>query len=111
VLYARADTAGIFARSLAGGAAGPEERLVEDYIYPPSAGFEPVAGGFYYVSYSPGGQARAIRFYDDALRGARDVASVPPDAAVIWGLAVSPDGRELLFGAPTSRADIVLLEF
>jgi len=111
VLYARPDAPGIFARSLAGGAAGPEERLVEDYAVPPSAGFEPVAGGFYYVGYTPGGQARAIRFYDDVLRTARDVAPLPPSAAYVWGVTVSPDGRELLFGAPTLGADIVLLEF
>jgi hypothetical protein len=111
VLYARNNAPGIFARSLAGGPGSPEERLVEDYVYPPSAGFEPVAGGFYYVSYTPAARARAIRFYDDALRSAHDVAPVPRNAPVVWGLTVSPDGREILFGAPSSRADIVLLEF
>ena len=98
-------------RLLADGAASTEERLVEGYAFPPSAGFEPVAGGFYYVGYAPGGQARAIRFYDDALRTARDVAPLLPSAVIVWGVTVSPDGRELLFGAPTSGADIVLLEF
>jgi len=29
----------------------------------------------------------------------------------VFGVTVSPDGRELLFGAPTLGADIVLLEF
>jgi hypothetical protein len=111
VLYARSDAPGIFARALAGGPTSPEERLVDDYVYPPSAGFEPVAGGFYYVSYTPAAQARAIRFYDEARRSAHDVAPVPANAPVVWGLTVSPDGRELLLGAPSSRADIVLLEF
>jgi len=111
VLYARSDAPGIFARSLAADAVGPEERLVDDYVYPPSAGFQPVAGGFYYVSYAPAGQARAIRFYDETLRSAHDVAPVPANASVVWGLTVAPDGRELLFGAPTSSADVVLLEF
>jgi Tol biopolymer transport system component/DNA-binding winged helix-turn-helix (wHTH) protein len=108
LLYARPDAPGIFARSVHG---GPEERLVEDYAYPPSAGFQPVQGGFYYVSYTPDARARAFRFYDDVQRSAHDVAPVPANAGVVWGLTVSPDGRELLFGAPAARADIVLLEF
>jgi Tol biopolymer transport system component/DNA-binding winged helix-turn-helix (wHTH) protein len=112
VLYTRSDQPGIFARSLEGDVAGnPEEHVVEDYAFPPSAGFQPVAGGFYYVSYGPDARARAVRFYDDALRAARDVAPLPADADAVWGLSVSPDGRELLLGAPSTGADIVQLEF
>jgi hypothetical protein len=112
LLFARGDQPGIFARSLAGDVAtNPEERLVEDYAYPPSAGVAPVVGGFYYVSYTPDGRARALRFYDDELRSARDVVLLPPNAERVWGLTVSPDGTEILFGAPQSGADIVLLEF
>ena len=80
-------------------------------MFPPSAGFQPVEGGFYYVSYTTDARARAFRFYDDARREARDVAPVPPGTDRVWGLTVSPNGREILFGAPTTGADIVLLEF
>jgi hypothetical protein len=112
LLYTRLDQSGIFARSLTGNVAtNPEERLVEDYAYPPSAGFQPVAGGFYYVGYTPDAQARALRFYDDELRSARDIALLPPSAELVWGVTVSPDGAEVLFGAPRSGADIVQLEF
>jgi Tol biopolymer transport system component/DNA-binding winged helix-turn-helix (wHTH) protein len=112
VLYMRVDQTGIFARSLEGDVAtNPEERLVEDYAFPPSAGFQPVEGGFYYVGYTPDAQARALRFYDDELRSARDIALLPPSAELVWGVTVSPDGTELLFGAPRVGADIVKLEF
>jgi Tol biopolymer transport system component/DNA-binding winged helix-turn-helix (wHTH) protein len=112
LLYTRFDRLGIFARSLSGDVAvNAEEQLVEDYAYPPSAGFEPVDGGFYYVGYTSDGRARAVRFYDDAQRSARDIALLPQNAELVWGLTVSPDGTEILFAAPQSGADIVLLEF
>ena len=50
-------------------------------------------------------------------RGVPPAEPWPPhrDAAVeryfVFGVTVSPDGHELLFGAPTLGADIVLLEF
>ncbi len=112
ILYSKLDRPGIYTRSLAGDiASNPEERLVEDYGLPPSAALQPVVGGFYYASYSRAGWARALRFYDDVQRTARDIALLPGDADLVWGVTVSPDGRELLFGAAKSGADIVLLEF
>jgi Tol biopolymer transport system component/DNA-binding winged helix-turn-helix (wHTH) protein len=112
LLYSRLNEPGIFTRSLAGDvASNPEERLVDDYPYPPSAALHPVEGGFYYASYTPAARARALRFYDDAQHAARDIAPLPPNADLVWGVTVSPDGRELLFGAAKSGADIVLLEF
>ena len=112
ILYSKLDRPGIYTRSLAGDiASNPEERLVEDYGLPPSAALQPVVGGFYYASYSSAGRARALRFYDDVQRTARDIALLPGDADLVWGVTVSPDGRELLFGAARSGADIVLLEF
>jgi hypothetical protein len=70
-----------------------------------------VADGFFYVGLSPDGEPRAIRFYDYALREARDIAPAP--AQVALGLTASPDNRELLLagvaGAP--ETDVVVLEF
>ncbi len=102
---------GLFARSLAGDVAtNPEEQLVDDYRYPASGGFQPLDDGIMYVSYSDD-RARALRFYDFATGRGTDVASIPAEAAVVWGIAVSPDGRELLYTLPTSGADLIRLEF
>jgi Tol biopolymer transport system component len=112
LLYVRPNQPGIFVRSLVGDvASNPEERLVADYAHPPSHGIQPVEGGFYYVGYTPDGRARAVRFFDDATGAATDVAPVPANADVVWGLTVSRDERELLFGAPDLGADLVQLEF
>lgn len=112
LLYVRSNEPGIFARSLEGDvASNPEELLVADYAHPSSHSLQPVEGGFYYVGYTPGARARALRFYDEATRTATDIAPVPAGADVVWGLTVSPDERELLFGAPGPDADLVLLEF
>ena len=110
LFYAKHNQLGIFARSLEGDvASNPEERVVDDYYLAPSAGFQPVENGIFYAGYTPDGRARALRFFDYAQRAAQDIALLP--AVTIWGLAVSPDQRELLYAAPESAADLVLLEF
>jgi Tol biopolymer transport system component/DNA-binding winged helix-turn-helix (wHTH) protein len=112
LLYVRSNEPGIFARSLEGEvASNPEVLLVADYAYPSSHSFLPVEGGFYYVGYTPDARARALRFYNDATGAATDIAPVPAGADAVWGLAVSPDERQLLFGAPGPDADLLLLEF
>jgi hypothetical protein len=112
LLYVHPNEPGIFARSLEGDVAtNVEEHLVVDYAYPPSHSLQPVEGGFYYVGYTPDGRARALRFYDDATGAATDIAPVPASAEVVWGLTASPDGPEILFGAPERGADLVQLEF
>jgi Tol biopolymer transport system component/DNA-binding winged helix-turn-helix (wHTH) protein len=112
IFYMRRGEAGIFARSLVGDVAtNPEKRLVDDYWYPPSAGFQAVDDGIFYVSYSSTGRARALRFYDAASGRASDVAPLPAEAGSVWGITVSPDERELLYTVPGSGFDLVALEF
>jgi dipeptidyl aminopeptidase/acylaminoacyl peptidase len=112
ILYAKPNEFGIFARALAGDVANnPEQRLVDDYWFPPSAGFQPVEQGIFYVGYTPSGRARALRFFDYAQGTAKDIAPLPPHALVVWGLTVSPDHREVLYAIPEAGADLVLLEF
>jgi hypothetical protein len=89
----------------------PEALLVADYAHPSSHSLLPVEGGFYYVGYTPDARARALRFYDEATGTATDIVPVPTSAGVVWGLTVSPDEQQLLFGAPGPVADLVLLEF
>ena len=112
IFYMHRAEPGIFARSLEGDvAANPEERLVDDYQRPPSGGFQPLDDGIVYVSYSTDSRARALRFYDFATGNSTDIAAVPAEAGVVWGIAVSPDGRELLYTLPTSGVDLIQLEF
>jgi Tol biopolymer transport system component/DNA-binding winged helix-turn-helix (wHTH) protein len=112
IFYMHRAEPGIFARSLEGDVAtNPEERLVDDYQRPPSGGFEPLDDGIVYVGFSTDGRARALRFYDFATGRGRDIVALPTEAAVVWGIAVSPDGRELLYTLPTSGVDLIRLEF
>jgi hypothetical protein len=110
LLYSKARAPGYFRRSLDGVPHdNPEERLVEDYR-PAAGGLAPVADGFFYVAFTPEGQARAIRFFDYARGEPRDIAPVPVNTLI--GLTVSPDGRELLYAATEEpEADIRLYEF
>ena len=98
-------------RSVGDVASNPEEQLVNDYRYPPSSGFQPLDDGIMYVSYAPDDRARALRFYDFATGRGSDIAPIPAEAGVVWGIAVSPDGRELLYTLPTSGVDLIRLEF
>ncbi|MEO8464957.1 MAG: winged helix-turn-helix domain-containing protein [Gammaproteobacteria bacterium] len=110
MIYSKTTARGLYARSLAGGAAtNPEEKLVDDYT-PPLGGTTPTSDGFYYVGLTPAGVPRALRFYDYARHAARDVASLPPRTE--QGLSVSPDGRTLLYAASSSsNGDLLELEF
>ena len=79
MLYSRSGAPGYFRRLLSahpGHAPGPEEQLVDDYV-PSRGGLAPVADGFFYVGLKPDGEPRAIRFYDYALRQARDITPAP----------------------------------
>ena len=113
LLYSKAIVPGYFLRSppAPGHAPGTEEALVDDYR-PPSGGLAPVGGWLFYVGLTPEGEPRAIRFYDYALRQARDILA-PAPAQVPIGLTVSTDGRELLFAgvAGPPETDVVVLEF
>jgi hypothetical protein len=112
IFYLHRAEPGIFARSLEGDvASNPEELLVADYQRPPSSGFQPLDDGIVYVSYSTDGRPRALRFYDFAAGSSTDIAPIPAEAGVVWGIAVSPDGRELLYTLPTSGVDLIRLEF
>lgn len=112
IFYMHRAEPGLFARSLVGDVAtNPEEQLVDDYRYPPSSGFQVLDDGIMYVSYAPDDRARALRFYDFATGRGSDIAAIPPEAGVVWGIAVSPDGRELLYTLPTSGVDLVRLDF
>jgi Tol biopolymer transport system component len=112
IFYMHRAEPGIFARSLEGDvAANPEELLVGDYQRPPSGGFQPLDDGIVYVSYSTDSRARAVRFYDFATGNSTDIMPIPVEAGVVWGIAVSPDGRELLYTLPTSGVDLIRLEF
>src|SRR5690606_25742748 len=74
ILYSKPNEFGIFARSLAGDVTNnSEERVIDDYWFPPSAGFQPVEQGIFYVSYTSGGRARALRFFDYARGTAKDM--------------------------------------
>ena len=115
LFYTKLNEYGIFARSLEGElASNPEERIVDDYWYPPSAGFQPVDGGLFYVGYTPDGTARAIWFFDFAQGAAKDVLPLSVRYGTsIWGLTVAPDHRELLFASLSAESgtDLVQLEF
>ena len=112
IFYMHRAEPGLFARSLSGDVAtNPEEQLVNDYRYPASSGFQPLDDGILYVSYAPDDRARALRFYDFATERGSDIATIPAEAGVVWGIAVSPDGRELLYTLPTSGVDLIRLEF
>jgi Tol biopolymer transport system component/DNA-binding winged helix-turn-helix (wHTH) protein len=111
LLYARLGEPGVFTRSVRGDIAhNPEVKLVDDYRLT-LGGFVPVKDGFYYLGHTPTGQPQAFRFYDYASRKVHDV--VPAPSSVGLGLAVSPDGRELLYSSDASGAgaDLMLIEF
>lgn len=111
LLYAKTAMRGYFRRALQGVPAdNPEERLVDDYT-PALGGIAPMADGFYYLSSTPTGRPRALRFYDYAHGRAEDVADAPD--TLLTGLSVSPAGDELLYSAVAGRpeADIMLLDF
>ena len=99
------------ARSKATSRSNPEELLVDDYQRPPSGGFQPLDDGIVYVSYSTDSRARAVRFYEFATGNSTDIMPIPVEAGVWCGIAVSPDGRELLYTLPTWRVDLIRLEF
>jgi Tol biopolymer transport system component len=111
LLYAKSDEFGIFSRTLdANLVTNKEEPLVRDYIAK-SNHIVPTVGGFFYLGATPSGRPRAFRFFDFAASAAHDVATAPPSAAL--GLAVSPDGRELVYSADAvgDDADLQLIEF
>ena len=111
VLYIKDDRPGLFARSLAGDPmANPEERLVAD-IQGPIGYVAPVAEGVYYTAQDASGTYMALRFFDYARK-----QSVQVEPSAITGpvnsLAVSPDGRSLVYTCPTrSEINLALLQF
>jgi dipeptidyl aminopeptidase/acylaminoacyl peptidase len=111
LLYAKELEPGVFLRSLDGDVASNSElRLVADYT-PALGGIVPVADGFFYLGHTPEGRPRAFRFYDFAGGAARDVAPAP--RSTLLGLAITPDGRHLLYSAAASErgGDLVVLRF
>jgi hypothetical protein len=99
VLYWKTDAPGIFRRPMAPDLAkSPEELLVPDF-WPTNqlGGFEPVAGGVYYVSSDGKGKPGAFRYFDYATRRSVDVA--PAVAGLGRGFAVAPDRRHMAFAA------------
>ena len=111
VLYIKDDRPGLFARSLAGDPmANPDERLVTD-IQGPFAYLAPVPEGVYYTAQDPPGTYVALRFFDYARK---ESVEVEPSAITgpVNSLAVSPDGRSLLYTRPTrSEINLALLQF
>lgn len=111
LIFARFSQSGLFQRSARGNPSdNPEVRLVDDYV-PPIGGIAPAADGFFYIGTSAAGTPRALRFYDYRQKRARDIAPVPNSTGL--GMALAPDGNEILYsaGAASSGADLVLLEF
>jgi len=111
VLYIKDDRPGLFARSLAGDPiANPEERLVTD-IQGPIGYVAPVAEGVYYTGQDLSGTYVALRFFDYARKQSVQVASSAITGPVN-SLAVSPDGRSLVYTRPTrSEINLALLQF
>jgi hypothetical protein len=111
VLYIKNDRPGLFSRSLARDPnANPEERLVDD-ITGPIGYFAPVAQGIYYTGQDSFGNYAAFRFFDYARHQSLDVASKVATGN-INSLAVSPDGRSLLYTqVPGREANLTLLQF
>jgi dipeptidyl aminopeptidase/acylaminoacyl peptidase len=111
VLYWKANTPGIFRRSLIGDVArNPEELLVPDF-WPNNqlGGYAPVADGIYYVSGDAIGRPGPFRFFDYATRKSMDVAPAVP--GLLRGFAVSPDRRRFLFSASAEvGGDLLSLE-
>jgi Tol biopolymer transport system component/DNA-binding winged helix-turn-helix (wHTH) protein len=111
VLYVKDDRPGLFVRSLAGDPiANPDERLVTD-IQGPIAYLAPVAEGVYYTAQDPPGTYVALRFFDYARK---ESVEVEPSAITgpVNSLAVSPDGRSLVYTRPTrSEINLALLQF
>jgi len=111
VLYVKDDRPGLFARSLAGDPiANPDERLVPD-IQGPIAYLAPVAEGVYYTAQDPPGTYVALRFFDYARKESVQVES-RANTGPVNSLAVSPDGRSLIYTRPTrSEINLALLKF
>ena len=67
------------------------------------------ANGIYFV---PAGNPPRLHFWDFAMRRVRELISFPrPPVASLPGLAVSPDGRWVLYSqVDEDNADIMLLE-
>ena len=98
-LYWKTDAPGIWRRALAGGVAkNPEELLIPDF-WPTNqlGGFEPVAGGVYYVGSDANGKPGPFRYFDYATR--RSVEVAPPVAGLGRGFSVAPDRGHMLFAA------------
>ena len=77
---------GIFSRLLSARRTSTERKQLvrKGSAFPPSTGFDRCRQ-LCFVGYAPGGQARAIRFYDDVLRTARDVAPLLQSTVIILG--------------------------
>jgi hypothetical protein len=57
------------------------------------------------------GDLRALRKPESFATGeGSDIAPIPDEAGVVWGIAASRDGRELRYTLPTSGVDLVRLE-
>ncbi|HMF77843.1 MAG TPA: hypothetical protein VK604_19460 [Bryobacteraceae bacterium] len=100
---------GLFARSLLGDVkSNPEKLIVEDYVGPD--GFAPAGNGIFYVGRDANGRAEAIRFFNFRLRRTFDLGPAP--IAAIIGMTVSPDGRKLVYDAPSAaHDDLISVQF
>jgi hypothetical protein len=109
LLYAKSIGTGVFARALAGTpASNAEERLVDDHMRA-VGGIAPVAEGFYYSGWSNGAPTW-FKFFDFKTGLTKPIWPAPP--VTENGMTVSPDGKELLYAAPSGEgADLTLLEF
>jgi Tol biopolymer transport system component len=110
ILFIKNSRPGLFVRSLTGDpTANPEDRLVTD-IQGPIGYLAPVAEGVYYTGRDSFGYT-AIRFFDYARKKSVVVASREITGPVN-SLAVSPDGRSLLFTRlGDAEFDLTLISF
>jgi serine/threonine protein kinase len=101
IYYGKSGKSGIYARSLDGDIrSNKEDRVVSDYV--PPRGFDVNANGIFYLGRDAAGKPAAIRFFEFASGKSFDLA--PPPLGIVPSIAISPDGRLLLYDTRSDAA-------
>ena len=95
----------LFVRSLDG---GPERQVIESVCW---RGFVVTDRGIYHLSGNPNAREYAVQLLDPATGRSTLVGRIEGRLYLNLGLAVSPDGKTILFSASTQAgADLMLVE-
>jgi serine/threonine protein kinase len=111
VYYQKMRQRGLFMRSMDGDPRyNPEQRIVNDAFS--GSGFDVTESGLIYIGLDAAGNPEAIRFYDFDLKRTFELAPAPPLGVSRITLAVSPDGRHLLYDSPEQASgNLMLMRF